>query len=334
MFISTHRTGSVIRGRRAALCAAMALLAAVADIPKAVAAGYPEKPIKMVIPYPAGAPDAYGRLLADKLSKSLGQPVIVENKPGAGGGLGAQAVARSQPDGYTLLFAGSSLFVINPTLYKNPIYKREQFQAIAFASQVPMIFLARKDFPANDMAQLIATMKKEPGKVKFGNPSVGSTFHLLWEQLLQEQGLKANNVNVGAGAPTALLNGDIDVLILPPGPMLAFLEQKQIKALAVTGTGRLDKLPEVPTVSEAGFASLNKVGEYFLMAPAGTPKPVVDKLVATVNALNQDPDYLQRLAMLIGKPGSTASVDAFNRYIDEQSSAWGSVVKSAGISID
>jgi tripartite-type tricarboxylate transporter receptor subunit TctC len=300
----------------------------------AMAADYPDKPIKLVVPYPAGAPDAYGRLLADKISKTLGQTVIVENKPGAGGGLGAQNVARSRADGYTLLFAGSSLFVINPTLYKNPIYKRDQFQAIAFASEVPMVFLARKDFPANSMAELIAYMKKEPGKVKFGNPSVGSTFHLLWEQLLQEQGLKANNINVGAGAPTALLNGDIDILVLSPGPMLPFLEQQQIKALAVTGSARLEKLPEVPTVNEVGLSSLNRVGEYFLMAPAGTPKAVVDKLVSVVNAANKDPEYLQRLSILIGKPGSTDNVDAFNKYIDEQARTWGIVVKNAGISID
>jgi len=320
---------------RRAFCLSLALAAMGLGLPRAaLAAGYPDKPIRIVIPYPAGAPDAYGRLLADKLSKSLGQPVIVENKPGAGGGLGAQAVARARPDGYTLLFAGSSLFLINPVLYKNPIYRREQFQPVAFVSEVPMIFLARKDFPAGDMAQLIAHMKRQPGKVRFGNPSVGSTFHLLWEQLLQEQGLKANNINVGASAATALLNGDIDILVLAPGPMLPFLEQKQIKALALTGGRRLAALPDVPTVGEAGLASLNRVGEYFLMAPAGTPKPVVDKLVAAVNALNRDPDYLQRLAALVGKPGSTDNVDDFARYIDAQSASWRIVVRNAGIVID
>ncbi len=209
---------------------AFALLYLLGAIP--ARAEYPDKPIKLVIPYPPGTPDTYGRLLAEFLGRNLKQPVIVENKPGAGGGVGAQSVARSAADGYTLLFSGGSLFLVNPTLYKNPVYRRDEFDAVSVIAEVPFVFLARKDLPANNLAELTALMQREPGKIRFGNPSLGSQFHMLWEQYKSQNGLKDVQVMVGPNLMTTLLNGDVDVTVLTPGVVMQYFETGQLKPLA------------------------------------------------------------------------------------------------------
>jgi tripartite-type tricarboxylate transporter receptor subunit TctC len=298
-----------------------------------VKAEYPEKPIKLVVPYPPGTPDSYGRLLAEFLGRGLKQPVIVENKPGAGGGVGAQSVARSAADGYTLLFCGGSLFLVNPTLYKNPIYSLDQFAPVAVIAEVPFVFLARKDFPANNLAELTALMQREPNRIRFGNASLGSQFHMLWEQYKAQYQLKDVPVMVGPNLMTTLLNGDVDVTVLTPGVVMQYFETNKLKALAVTGGQRLEKLSNVQTVTEAGLPVLENVADYFLMAPKGTPRPVIDRIVREVNALATNPEYRERLGALYGTPARTKNPDEFAKLIDVKAKEWGDIVVKSGVSI-
>lgn len=296
-------------------------------------AAFPDKPIKIVIPYPPAAPDSYGRLLADRLSKNLGVPVVVENRPGAGGGIGAQYVARAPADGHTLLFCGGSLFLVNPHVYKNPIYDRTQFVGVAQVAEVPIVFIARKDLAAGNLSELVTLMKKEPGKVRYGNPSLGSQFHMAWEQFTALHQVKDASVMLGANYITPILNGDVDITVLTPGPFMGYFQTGQMKPLAITGPARISKLPQVPTVTELGMPALDNVADYFLMAPKGTPKAVVDRLVLEINAISKDPEYLARLADLYGTPGRATNPADFEKLLDVKSKEWADIVKKSGVSI-
>ncbi|QRF63334.1 tripartite tricarboxylate transporter substrate binding protein [Variovorax paradoxus] len=323
-----------------ALCAfvsaALAMVAGVlAMAVPALAADYPVKPIKMVIPYPPGAPDAFGRLFSERLSKGIGQPVIVENKAGAGGGVGAQAVARSAPDGYSLLFSGGSLFLVNPYVYKNIIYERAQFAPISVIAEVPFVVLARKDLPANNLKELAALMKKEPGKLRYGNSSLGSQFHMFWAQFAALEGVKETQVMLGgSGLLPAILNGDVDITVLTPGAVMQYLQTGQMKALAITSGFAIPALSSVQTVTQAGYPTLENVADYFLMAPKGTPKPVIDRLMQEVNTMSADPTYTGRLADFYAKPGRTRSPDEFSQLLDSKTKEWGEIVKKSGVTIE
>jgi len=333
IFRKSNVAGAAFLARAVAVAVAALMLGLFTAGP-AVAADYPEKPIKMVIPYPPGAPDAFGRLFADRLSKGLGQPVIVENKAGAGGGVGAQSVARSRGDGYTLLFSGGSLFLVNPTLYKNIIYERAQFAPVAVIAEVPFVVLARKDLPVNNLKELAAYMKKEPGKIRYGNSSLGSQFHMFWAQYAAIDNVKETQVMVaGSALLTNLLNGDVDITVLTPGAVVQYLQSGQMKALAVTGGSRIKELPSVQTVTEAGYTALENVADYFLMAPKGTPKPVIDRLVQEINAMSSDKDYVRRLEELYAKPGRTRSAEEFEKHLDVKSKEWSDIVKKSGVTI-
>lgn len=299
----------------------------------ATAADYPDKPIKFVIPYPPGVVDPVGRLLAERLSKALGQPFVVENRPGAGGGVGAAAVAKSPADGYTLLFSGGGLFTVNPSLYKNNIlFKRDQFEAIAVIAETPFVFMGRKDLPANNMKELVELMKKEPGRIKYGKISHGSQFHLMWEQYAVENDAKYNNVTItGPNLLATLLSGDIDVTTLTVLPMLQYLENGQIKPLAVTGTKRVARLPNVQTVTEAGFPSLNNMGDYFLMAPKGTPKPILDRLVKEINTISKDPSYIAALAAMEVTPSAIDNPVDFDKFLAAKEKEWAEIVRKTGV---
>lgn len=315
--------------------AAAVVLAGAATASVALAADYPSKPVKFVIPYPPGVVDAPGRLLADRLSKAMGQPFIVENRPGAGGGVGALAVARSPADGYTLLYAGGGLFTVNPTLYKNPVFARSQFEPIATVGETPFVFIARKDLPANNLKELAELMKKEPGKIKYGKISHGSQFHLMWEQFAAENSLKYANVSIGsANLLSTLLSGDLDVTTMTAAPLMQYLENGQLKALAVTGEKRIASLPNVPTVTEAGYASLNNMGDYFLMAPKGTPKNVVDRLVKEINAIAKDPTYLSAMAAIRVAPPKIDNPADFDKFLTVKEKEWSDIVKKTGVVVE
>jgi len=303
--------------------------------PSAFAADYPAKPVKFVIPYPPGVVDAPGRLLADRLSKAMGQPFIVENRPGAGGGVGALAVARSPADGYTLLYAGGGLFTVNPTLYKNPVFSRSQFEPVATVGETPFVFIARKDLPANTLKDLADLMKKEPGKIKYGKISHGSQFHLMWEQFAAENSLKYASVSIGgANLLSTLLSGDLDVTTMTAAPLMQYLENGQLKALAVTGDKRIASLPQVPTVTEAGYASLNNMGDYFLMAPKGTPKEVVNRLVKEINTIAKDPTYLSAMAAIRVAPPKIDNPTDFDNFLTVKEKEWSDIVKKTGVVVE
>lgn len=327
-----NRTSSTRRFMFAAAAAAFSALAATSI---AFAADYPTKPIKLVIPYPPGVVDPIGRLLAERLSKSMGQPIIVENRPGAGGGVGALAVARSPADGYTLLFSGGGLFTVNPTLYKNPVFTRSQFEPIASIAETSFVFIARKDLPANNLKELAALMKQQQGTIKYAKISHGSQFHLLWEQFAAENDAKYNNVTIqSSNLLSTMLAGDMDVTTMPILPLMQYLTSGQLKALAVTGDSRIPALPNVPTVTEAGFPSLNNIGDYFLMAPKGTPKEVIKRLVGEVNAISKDPSYVAALAAMQASPSKIDNPSDFDKFLTRKEKEWSGIVKKTGIVVE
>ena len=324
----SSRSQSVARVVASSIIAFLAVFQASATF----AADYPDKPIKFVIPYPPGVVDPPGRLLAERLSKAMGQPVVVENRPGAGGGVGALSVAKSPADGYTLLFAAGGLFMVNPTLYKNNVFTREQFDAIALIAETPFVFMARKDLPANNLKELVGLMKKDPGRLKYGKVSHGSQFHLMWEQYAVENDAKYNNVTItGGNLLSTLLSGDLDVTTLTVLPLLQYLENGQIKPLAVTGTRRVPRLPNVPTVTEAGFPSLNHMGDYFLMAPKGLPKPVADRLVKEINLLAKDPSYIAALAAMNMTSSAIDNPADFSKFLTAKEKEWSDIVRKTGV---
>lgn len=324
-----------VRSRLVLASAAITLaVGALCAAPPVVAADYPTKPIKMVIPYPPGPVDAFGRLFSDRLGKGLGQSVIVENKAGAGGGIGAQSVARSAADGYTLLFSGGSLFVVNPFVYKDIIYERAQFAPVSVVAEVPFVVLARKDLPANNLKELVALMKKEPGKIRYGNSSLGSQFHMFWAQFAALENIRETQVMLaGSGLLPGLLNGDVDITVLTPGPVMQYLQTGQMKALAITSGFNIPALSSVQTVTQAGYPAMENVADYFLMAPKGTPKPVVDRIAQEVNTMSSDKDYVSRLGELYAKPGTTRTAEEFDKLLDKKTKEWGDIVRKSGVTI-
>ena len=327
----------VNRGARAVLAAALALAGGLAPALAAdPVADYPSRPIRIVVPFAAGGPsDIMARTLAQKLTLAWGQPVVVDNRTGAAGIIGADAVAKSAPDGYTLLQAqvGDTISV---SLYSKLPYNFEKdFAPITLAGLTPFILVAHPSVPAHDLRELIALAKAKPGTLSFGSSGAGTASHLAGELLKSSAGIDITLVPYKGQAPATgdLLGGQISMMFNNPITSLAHVKTGKLRALAVSTGKRFSQLPEVPTVAESGLPGFD-VGFWLgALAPAGTPRPIVDKLNAAMVKALREPDVVERLAGL-GVEIVGTSPDEFARVIRADIVKWAKVVKDSGAKAD
>jgi tripartite-type tricarboxylate transporter receptor subunit TctC len=300
-------------------------------------AAFPEKPVKIIIGFPAGGPlDAHIRLLIDKLQASLGQPVIIDYRAGAGGAVGAQFVAQSPPDGYTLLLANTGTMVINPAIYtKSPYDTLKDFQPIARTAQQPLALIVNKDVAANSLKEFIAYAKANPGKLNYGSAGNGGISHLVPEMLKSETGIFMVHIPFKGSAPafTDLIAGHVQFMAESVPQAANYAKQGKVKALAVTSAKRNPALPNTPTVLETGVANLEVVGFYGILAPKGTPPDIVNKLSQTFKETLESSDIQKRMIEQGADP-AYLNADQFTKFLGSEMPRWAKAVKEAGAKLD
>ena len=315
-----------------ALGLAAALPSAHAQVP-----AYPTKPVKLVVPFPPGGSlDIAGRLIAQKLTEMWGQSVVVENKPGAGGNIGADFVAKSPADGYTILLGALSTHAVNPSLYKTMPYDAvKDFAPITLIAITPNVLVVNASLPVNSAKEFIAYAKANPGKLSFGSGSNGSAGHLAGELFKVETNTDAVHVPFKGGAPAtqALLAGDTQFMFDNLANAMAQVKAGKIKALAVTTAQRSSLVPELPTMAEAGLAGFDISTWYGLFAPAGTPPAIVAKWNADVTKILKSPDVRAKL-IADGADPSPDTPEQFREFIARELAKYARIVKASGAKVD
>lgn len=300
-------------------------------------AAYPDKPIKIIIGFPAGGPlDAHMRLLIEKLQSSLGQTVIVDYKSGAGGTVGAQFVAQAPADGYTLLLANTGTMVINPAIYTKAQYDTlKEFQPVARTAQQPLALIVNKDVAANSLKELITYAKANPGKLNYGSAGNGGISHLVPEMLKSETGIFMVHIPFKGSAPafTDLIAGHVQFMAESVPQAAIYAKQGKVKALAVTSAKRNPALPNTPTVIETGIANLEVVGFYGILAPKGTPPEVVNKLSQAFKETLENPE-IQKKMIDQGADPAYLNADQFTKFLAAEMPRWANAVKQAGAKLD
>ncbi len=300
-------------------------------------AAYPEKPIKLIVGFPPGGPlDTHARLLIDKLQQSLGQPVIVDYKPGAGGTIGAEFVAKSPADGYTLLVANTGTMVINPSLYTKIGYDTlRDFVPIARTAQQPLAMVVNNDVPVKTLAEFIAYAKKNEGKLNYGSAGNGGISHLVPEMFKLATAINMVHVPYKGSAPafTDLLGGQVQFMAESIPQVAQYVKSGKVRALAVTGSERNIALPDVPTMIEAGVKNFEVVGFYGVLAPAATPKDIVAKLAQAFKEALESPEVRTRMIAQGADPAHLGS-DAFAAVLKVENERWSKAVKAAGVKLD
>jgi tripartite-type tricarboxylate transporter receptor subunit TctC len=306
-------------------------------VPLASHAAFPDKPIKIIVGFPAGGPlDTHGRLLADKLQTALGQPIIIDYKAGAGGSVGADLVAKSAADGYTLMLANTGVLVINPAIYpKLPYATLRDFVPVARTAQQPLALLVHPSVPANTVQELIALAKKKPGQLNYGSAGNGGSSHLVPEMFKNRTGTFIVHIPYRGSAPamTDLLAGQVQLMAESIPLASQYAKQGKLRALAVTGRERNQALPDVPTFAEAGVKGMEVVGFYGVMAPAGTPKDVVAKLSEAFKQVLENPDIRKSMTSQGADPAYLGS-EAFGAYLEKELPVWAKAVKDSGAKLD
>ncbi|MDM0084033.1 tripartite tricarboxylate transporter substrate binding protein [Variovorax sp. J31P179] len=303
----------------------------------AALAAFPDKPIKIVIGFPAGGPlDQHARLLIDRLQAVLGQPLIVDYKPGAGGSVGAEAVAKSAPDGYTLMLANTGVAVINGALYaKLPYDTLRDFTPIARTAMQPLALLVTPKLPVQNLRQFVDYARARPGQLNYGSAGNGGISHLVPEMFKSATGIFMVHIPYRGSAPafTDLMGGQVQFMAESIPQAANYHKQGKVRALAVTSAARNPALPEVPTVIEAGIKGFEVVGFYGFLAPAGTPKDVVAKLSDAFRQVLTSPEVRERMVSQGADPAFLGSED-FAKFLAAETPRWDKAVKASGAKMD
>jgi tripartite-type tricarboxylate transporter receptor subunit TctC len=305
-------------------------------LPAAAEAAYPNRPIKMVVPYLAGGTtDLLGRMVAERLQSGLGATVIVENKPGIATALGAELVARSPPDGYTLLLATSTTLAINKTLYRKLAYDPvKDFTAIALVAAVPFALIVGPQIPAKTLSEFIACAKATPG-LTFGSAGNGSPHHLGAEMLKAAAGIEVRHVPYRGSMPAMLdmIAARISFMVVDLQAALPLRDGK-VRVLGVTTSKRVAAAPDIPTLAEAGLAGFELVAWQGVVAPAGLPRGIVDRLAVQIEKLVSDPATREKLTALALEPLPGSTPDSFAAYIKTEVDRWAGIVQNSGAELE
>ncbi|QWD66856.1 tripartite tricarboxylate transporter substrate binding protein [Polynucleobacter sp. MWH-Aus1W21] len=321
------------------LCSSLISSSLLAQSNSAAIKNYPEKSIKLVIPYPpGGATDVIGRILAQELSKSLNQQVIPDNRGGDSGNIGADMVAKSAPDGYTLLMGALTSHAINANLDKDKIkYNLEKdFTPVDVVGVVPLVFVVNPSVPVKNMKEFIAYAKANPGKLTFASSGSGAPQRLAMEMFRNQLGLDLLHVPYKGSGPamTDLVGGQVLTMSETVPAALQFIQAGQLRALAVTTSKRISQLPDVPTVTEAtGLPNFDVVSMFGILAPAGTPKPIIDKLSEDIKAILQRPEVQERMLAAGVYVNYLSPADSAKR-IQRELAMWAKVIKDANVKAD
>lgn len=298
---------------------------------------FPGKPVRIVVPFPpGGATDITARVVAEKLSSKWGQPVVIDNKAGAGGNVGSDLVAKSTPDGYNIVLGVTGSHAINISLYKKmPYHPLNDFEPLTQATIYPNAIVVNPQVPANNLQELVALLKKEPGKLSYGSDGNGTASHLGMEILKSRANVQLTHIPYRGSTPmiTDLLGGSLMVGITGLPAVQQHLKAGKLKMIAITTPQRVPGAPDYKTVSEQGFANFNAAPWAGFFAPKGTPKPVVDKLANDLAEALRQPDVVQKLNDL----GSTAvgnRPDEFRQFVSRQIEMWAEGVKISGATVD
>jgi tripartite-type tricarboxylate transporter receptor subunit TctC len=308
-------------------------IAALALATSASAQEFPTKTITLVVPYAAGGGnDVMARLVAEKMSKTLGHQVVIENRPGAGGSTATRAVAKATPDGYTLVIGGTGTLAVNPTLYHNVGYDpRKDFAPVGLIGTSALVVLVNPSLPAQDIKELIALAKRDPGKLNYASAGVGSGIHLGTVLFEMMAGVKLAHIPYRGTAPalTDLIGGHVAIYFSSLPSAIGIAKEGKVRALAVTGPARSPIFPDLPTVAEAGLPGYEAVLHYGIVAPAGTPTPVVARLSAALRAAVAAPDTKERMAQ-DGTEPLLSTPQEYAADIDREETKWSAVVKQSG----
>jgi len=311
-----------------------ALILSAVTVTAASAQDYPNRPITLIVPYSAGGGnDLMARIAAEKMSRTLGQQIVIENRGGAGGSIATRQGARATPDGYTLTLSGTGTLAINPTLYPNVGYDpRKDFAPVGLIGTSALVVLVNPSIPVKTIKELIAYAKANPGKLNFASAGTGSGIHLAAEYFKVQAGIEMTHVPYKGSGPALqdLVGGHVALYFSSMPPAVGLIKEGKVRALAVTGPKRSDIMPELPTVAEAGdMPGFEAVLHYGIVAPAGTPKPIVDKLNAALRAAVTSEDLKAKLAADGTEPlPSTPEEHAVD--IDKEETKWSAIVKKSG----
>ena len=324
---------------KTALMAAAAALAAGVALPALAQAPFPDHPIALVVPFAAGGPtDVVARMIAIPMGKSLGQTVIVENTLGAGGTIAATRVARATPNGYTIFIHHMGMATA-PALYKKLAFDPlKDFEYIGQVVDVPMTLIGRKDFPANNLKELQAYIKVNKDKVSLANAGLGAVSHLCGLLFMSQLGVELNTIPYKGTGPAIndLLGGQVDLLCDQTTQTVPMIKEGRVKVFGATTLKRLTALPNVPTLDEQGMKGFEVKVWHGMYAPKGTPKPVLDKITAALQAALRDPHVTQRMADLSSEiaPPDKVSANGLKTHLEAEIAKWTPVIKKAGVYAD
>ena len=316
----------------------MALLGLLSALPAAAqTTDYPSKPIKIVVTFPpGGSSDAIIRILSTRLNDKLGQPLVIDNRPGAGGNIGLSVVAKAAPDGYVLGVGAAGGLTANSSLYPQmPFEVAKDFQPITMLAAIPFVLVGHPSVPAENMQQLIAYAKSQPGKVSIGHGGNGTAMHLSTALFTQMADLKMIEVPYRGSGPAAMdtLSGQIQLSVTDLAAALPHIKAGKLKAFAVTSPKRLSNLPEVPTLSESGLTGYDSTGWFGLVAPAGTPAAIIQRLNTEFTAALND-ELIKAQMRQNGMEPVATSMEGLDAYIKSETQKWAKVIRQANIKLN
>lgn len=313
-----------------------ALLVALLAAGVAQAQGYPAKTIRWIVPWPpGGGADVLSRMLSPHLSEAVKQQIVIDNRGGAAGNIGAELAAKSPPDGYTIAFAYSGTHAINPSIYRRMPFKESDFAPIIQLASVPQVLVVHPSLPVKTVKELVALAKQRPGELTYGSSGSGAFNHLTGALFGMKTGTQLTHVPYKGGGPAAvaLLSGEITMILGEPATIVGFVKAGRVRAIAVTGAKRAPALPELPTIAEAGVAGYEATSWNGMLAPAGTPAEIIKRLNAEFNRIIGTPDMRKRM-LDNGYEPVGGPPERLGELIRAEIAKWAPVVKAAGVQVD